>query len=207
MLLCEVFPPSEIRVLSRILDRWPKQLPRREERLPDQLAQSRIGALGGAQNLGGVSRSGMLPGWGHTDGEFPDLSDVAWLRLDYIVSRSARALWKMALASICRADRARALDEQWDPIRCAVLGHKFSGYLLSGQFMAIRTGRLDLAVDIEHPQRPLAVHFRYGGIDLALPLLPGAQIPRGEIDDNGWEVQRMSERSPDVVRLQLDPKD
>ena len=48
-----------------------------------------------------------------------------------IVSRSARALWKMALASIWREDPARALDAQWDPIRCAVLGHPFTGYLLS----------------------------------------------------------------------------
>jgi hypothetical protein len=87
-----------------------------------------------------------------------------------IVSRSARALWKMALAAIWREDPARALDPQWDPIRCAVLGHLFSGYLLSRQFMAIRTGRLDLAVDIEHPQRPLAVHFRYGGVEHRPPV-------------------------------------
>ena len=74
----------------------------------------------------------------------------------------------------------------------------------SGSAGAIRTGRLDLAVDIEHPQRPLARHFRYGGIELALPLPPGAQISRDDIDSNGWAVQRTSERPPDVVRLQLD---
>jgi hypothetical protein len=36
-------------------------------------------------------------------------------------------------------------------------------------------------------------------------LLPGARISREEIDTNGWEVQRTSERPPDVIRLQLDP--
>ncbi len=71
--------------------------------------------------------------------------------------------------------------------------------------MAIRTGRLDLAVDIKNPRRPLAVHFRYGGVELALPLLPGARISRDEIDANGWEVQQTSDRPTNVIRLQLDP--
>lgn len=122
-----------------------------------------------------------------------------------IVKRSVRALWKMALANICREDPERALDAKWDPIRGAVLGHDFKGYLLSRQFMAIRTQRLDLAVDITDPQQPLGVHFRYGGVELAVPLLPGRQISQEEVAANGFEVQLTTERPPDVIRLQLDP--
>lgn len=123
-----------------------------------------------------------------------------------IVSRSIRALWKMALGVIWLRDPGQAMSSQWDPVRCAILGYRFSGYLLARPFVAIRTGRLDLAVVPRQPQSPLAVHFRYGGVELAVPLLPGASLQRSEIDAAGWEVQRTDQRPPAVIRLQLDPE-
>jgi hypothetical protein len=77
--------------------------------------------------------------------------------------------------------------------------------LLSRQFMAVRSGRLDFAVDVNDPQLPLAVHFRYGGVELAVPLLAGRALSLEEIHANGWDVQRTSDRPPAAIRLQVDP--
>jgi hypothetical protein len=49
------------------------------------------------------------------------------------------------------------------------------------------------------------VHCRYGGTELALPLLPGAQLSRDEIRANGWDVRRTAQPPLDVIRLELDP--
>jgi hypothetical protein len=122
-----------------------------------------------------------------------------------IVSRSIRALWKMALGVMWLRDPEEATSSEWDPVRCAIVGYPFSGYLLARPFVVMRSRRLDLAVEPRRPQSPVAVHFRYGGVELAVPLLPGVNLHRSEIDAAGWAVQRTDQRPPSVTRLQLDP--
>jgi hypothetical protein len=122
-----------------------------------------------------------------------------------VVARTIRALWKMALGIIWLADRERALAPEWDHLRRGVLGYRFSGYLLQRPFTARITRRLAVNVNLRAPETATAMTFTMGGVALALPIAPGAQVRRDEVVRAGWDVYTSDSVAPASIQLRLEP--
>jgi hypothetical protein len=122
-----------------------------------------------------------------------------------VIARTIRAMWKMALGAIWLADPERALSREWDHLRCGVLGYRFSGYLLQWPFTAIITRRMDVNINSEAPESPVAMSFVLGGVALAVPIAKGARIARDDVASAGWEVYTTESVPPTSVHLRLEP--
>jgi hypothetical protein len=122
-----------------------------------------------------------------------------------VAARTIRSLWKIALGCLWLGRRSEALQPEWDPIRQAVLGTPFKGWLLQAPFTARVTRRLDVRVNFDEPTSPLAMIFVLGGVALAVPLAGGATLEQAEWKARGWDVHRTGVAAPDTVHLRLEP--
>lgn len=122
-----------------------------------------------------------------------------------IVARTVRAMWKMALGLTWLYSPGEALRPEWDPLRRAVLGYPFSGFLLQRRFVIGVSNEFFVHADLNQPHEAMAMRFGFGGVRFAVPLKPGKLIQNKEFEDQGWDVLSTRSKAPKVVRLRLDP--
>jgi hypothetical protein len=72
-----------------------------------------------------------------------------------VIARTIRALWKMALGIIWLTDRERALNREWDHLRCGVLGTDLEASSCSGHSPQRSRGGWTSASAWRHPSRRL----------------------------------------------------
>ncbi len=126
------------------------------------------------------------------------------------VALTLRALWKIALGVMYGyLGPAFALDPQWDPLREAVLGAPFSGFLIQAPFHAIIDGQLHVGIRQQTPQSPSAVTFKVGGVILGAPLVPGTSPPDDEemrrLRSEGWTALTTNDQPPKDLFFELEP--
>jgi hypothetical protein len=87
--------------------------------------------------------------------------------------RVARAVMKMGLGLICfGSGHEVALDPDWDPLRAAIGGYPYEGYLLIGEFDILKTPHLTASLSNDLPGMSLAARLAFGGLDLIADLHP-----------------------------------
>ena len=124
---------------------------------------------------------------------------------DDVVSRTIRALWKIALGVAYLGRGSEALDPRFDHLRRAVLGAPFKGFLLQRVFVVTITRRLAVDVSLDTPGDPWAVRFALGGVALAVALEDGARVTRAQARQAGWEVHPTGSKASQSVLLRLEP--
>jgi hypothetical protein len=87
--------------------------------------------------------------------------------------RATRAILKMGLCLICYGyGHEAALDPEWDPLRAAIAGKPYEGYMLIGEFDIFKTPHLKASLLTDLPGMSLAAQLSYGGLDLIVDLYP-----------------------------------
>jgi len=99
--------------------------------------------------------------------------------------RATRAILKMGLCLVCYGyGHDVALDAEWDPLRAAIAGDPYEGYLLIGEFDVFAMPHLKASLLTDSPLS-LAAQLTYGGLDLVADLHP--QAPSADV--RAWAKQ------------------
>jgi hypothetical protein len=157
--------------------------------------------LGGGKVAIEAERADRMPG-GQLDIEIRPLErDPA-----DVVTRTLRALWKIALG-VAFLDRGRdALDPRWDHLRCGVLGAPLEkGFVLQRPFTAMVTRELHVHANFATPDLPDAMAFVMGGVALAAPLANHVKLSAAAIRAAGWEVHGIDKPAPKALHFRLEP--
>jgi hypothetical protein len=111
--------------------------------------------------------------------------------------RVARAVMKLGLNLIYLTYGSEAaLDEQFDPLRDAIAGEPYEGYLLIGMFDIYTPPNLEGSLSTDLPGVPLAGALRFGGLHLIAPLSlgPAAPATREWANENSYQVMTIARR-------------
>ncbi len=113
--------------------------------------------------------------------------------------RATRAVLKIGLGlTYLQRGAAAVLSSQYDPMRAAICGEPYEGYLLTGKFELLRIPNLQVSVLYDIPGIEAAAQLRYGGLDLIADLGLGA--PNAEVrewaGDNDYRIMSIAPRAP-----------
>lgn len=96
------------------------------------------------------------------------------------------------------------------PLRKAILGAPFSGFLIQAPFRAIIDGQLNVNLEPQTPESPSAVIFKVGGVILAAPRVPGTSPPDDEemrrLRSEGWTALTTDDQPPKDLFFELEPE-
>jgi hypothetical protein len=108
--------------------------------------------------------------------------------------RAARAVLKTGLnLHYLKHGPVAALDASNDPLRGAILGSPYQGYLLIGEFDPLQWPNLSLSLLFDVPGIEIAVRFQYGGLDLLadLTLGPPTDVAREWAIKNNYRLMEI----------------
>jgi hypothetical protein len=112
--------------------------------------------------------------------------------------RATRAVLKIGLGlSYLQYGPATALGRDFDPVRAAICGEPYEGYLLIGKFELLQWPHLNVSLLYDIPGMQAAVQLRYGGLDLIadLGLGPASGDVRGWAQQHGYQVMDIAPRA------------
>jgi hypothetical protein len=96
-----------------------------------------------------------------------------------------------------------------DPLRKAILGAPFSGYLIQAPFRAIIDGQLNVNLEPRTPEFPSAITFKVGGVIMSAPLVPDTSSPDDEeirqLRNEGWTALTTDDQPPKDLFFELEP--
>lgn len=109
--------------------------------------------------------------------------------------RVARAVMKLGLNLVYLTYGAEAaLDKQFDPVRDAIDGEPYEGYLLIGMFDIYTPPNLEGSLITDLPGVSLAAALRFGGLRLIAPLDlgPAAPATREWANESSYKVMAIA---------------
>jgi hypothetical protein len=113
--------------------------------------------------------------------------------------RATRAILKIGLGlTYLHHGAPTALGRDYDPVREAICGEPYEGYLLSGGFELLQTPHLRVSLLHDIPGVTVGAQLRYGGLDLIvdLGLGPTNSAVRRWADENGYRIMPIAPRCP-----------
>jgi hypothetical protein len=111
--------------------------------------------------------------------------------------RVARAVMKLGLNLLYLTHGSNAaLDEQFDPVREAIAGEPYEGYLLIGVFDIYTPPNLEGRLSTDLPGVALAAALRFGALHLIAPLDlgPAAPATREWANDSSYQLMAIAPR-------------